>query len=198
MLPRLVNDSNILRGKIFHVALSFTKGRPLNFVVEEESNPGLFKTVKLDDGFEGKINPETGELESEVVKIVTEFKLRPAVIIQKDEFNKNPNYPFIVVLPIATFTEKHKEKSIYRRVISHNDVDSFYYLGRDTYITVNDPHRIYKNMLFEMENVSKLSDEVMEKIMKRFAKCFEIRKIVECQECAQNCEKCEYKLAVNK
>ena len=53
-------------------------------------------------------------------------------------------------------------------------------------------------MLFATPKEIILSNDTMEEILVKFAKCFEIKKIKECDECAQNCKKCRYKLAVNK
>ena len=39
--------------------------------------------------------------------------------------------------------------------------------------------------------------DIMAVIMKKFAQCFEIKRIKECDDCAKNCENCVYKLAVN-
>ncbi len=198
-LPRLIEHKDICRGKIFSVALPFTNGRPLNFIAKDDSSEELYRIVKKSDGFEGSIDEKTGERKSEELQIVTGIKLRPCVVIQKDEYNHNPKYPLVVILPIATLTDRHKEKLIYQRMIEKNDVDSFYYLGNDCYITINDPQRVYKNTLFYIDYNLKYSetDVNMEEIMKRFAKCFEIKKIVECDNCQYNCENCKYKKAVN-
>lgn len=197
-LPRLVEHEDICRGKIFSVALPFTNGRPLSFVVEDNNNSNLFKIVKKVDGFEGKIDKKTGERKAEELKIVTGIKLRPCIVIQKDEYNHNHKYPLVAILPIATLTSEHKKKSIYQRLIKDNDLDSLYYLGNDCYITINDPQRVYKNLLFDIENINFDESNIdMEEIMKRFAKCFEIKRISECDQCEHNCENCEYKKVVN-
>lgn len=198
-LPRLIKDSDIFRGKIFSVALPFTSGRPLQFVVEDDNHDGLYRIVKKDDGFEGKIDNVTKVRKSEQLRIVTGIKLRPCIVIQKDEFNHNPKYPLVAILPIATLTKEQKEKPIYKRLIEKNDLDNFYYLGNDCYITINDPQRVYKNVLFQIDYKLKYNetDINMEDIMKRFAKCFEIKKISECDNCQYNCENCEYKKVVN-
>jgi len=193
ILPRLVNNDDILRGKVFNVALPFTKGRPLDFVCEDKNNLGLYKIIKNNDGFEGKLDEKTGKKQSEIVKVVVEFKLRPALIIQKDEYNLNSNFPFAVVLPIATLSDNQKNKSIFKRMIKSNDVESFYYLGNDSYTTINDPQRVYKNMLFYNDSNTFYNKDIMNEIMKRFAKCFEINKIVECDSCEYNCDNCELK-----
>ncbi|WP_352419042.1 hypothetical protein [Proteiniborus sp.] len=199
MLPRLIKHEDIFRGKIYSVALPFTNGRPLNFVVEDDTHKGLYKIIKKDDGFEGKVDKETGIRKSEQLKIVTGIKLRPCIVIQKDEYNHNPKYPLVAILPIATLSDKQKERPLFQRMVSHNDVDSFYYLGNDCYITINDPQRVFKNVLFEIDyklNYNE-SDVDMQEIMKKFAKCFEIKRIVECDTCKHNCENCEYKKVVN-
>lgn len=196
-LPRLVKPEDILRGKVFNVALPFTNGRPLNFVFKDESQKDVFKIVRLDDGLEGKIGND-GNRKAEILKIVTEIKMRPALIIDKDEFNHNPNYPFVVILPIATLSKSQKEKSIFKRMIRHNDIERFYYLGNGSYITVNDPQRVYKNMIFENESDIVFGESTMIEIFKRFAQCFAIDRIIECDRCEHNCENCNYKkIAVN-
>lgn len=198
-LPRLVKHEDILRGKLFYVAMPNTLGRPLQFVIEDKSKSGSFKIVKKNDGLEGKIDSKTGEKKSEILKVVTEVKMRPCIVIQKDEFNKNKKYPLVAILPIATLSEASKEKPATKRMIKYNDLDSSYYLGDDCYITINDPQRIYKNMLFEVEKDLKFDTSKinMEEIMKRFAKCFDIKRISACDDCEHNCEKCVYKKTVN-
>lgn len=196
-LPRLVKSEDILRGKVFNVALPFTNGRPLNFVFEDNDQKGMIKIVQLDDGLEGRIDKE-GHRKAEVLRIVTEIKMRPALVIDRDEFNKNPNYPLVAILPIATLNESQKRKNIFQRMVRYNDIERFYYLGNDSYITINDPQRVYKNMLFENESNIVFEEPVMVEIFKRFAQCFAVERIIECDKCEHNCENCDYKkMAVN-
>ena len=100
-------------------------------------------------------------------------------MIQKDQYNHNEKYPFVVILPIATLSEDHKKKPIFKRLIERNDLDQFYYLGNDCYITVNDPKRVYKNTLFYVEGHLKIDEKEidMDELMMRFAECFDVKKI---------------------
>ena len=178
-LPRLVESKDIDRGKIFYVALPYTQGRPFKFVEKDRYYPDLYRVVEKDDGFEGKAEPRTGRRKSESLEVLTGIKLRPCVVIQKDQYNHNEKYPFVVILPIATLTKEHKQKPIFKHLIQHNDLDQFYYLGNDCYITINDPKRVYKNTLFYVEGGLKIPDtEIdMDELMMRFAECFEVKKI---------------------
>jgi hypothetical protein len=199
-LPREISDKDILKGKLYYVALPFTAGRPLSFVEEVEGQEGFFKVITKDDGLEGQIDPNTGKKKAAEHKVVTGIKMRPCVVIQPNEYNQNERYPFVIVLPVETMKKSHKSKGIYKRMIKTNDLPMLYYLGGDNYITINDPYKVYKNVLFGIDvklNYS-VTDIDIEEIMKRFAQCFEIKKIKECDECEKNCDKCEYKLAVNK
>lgn len=201
-LPRLVPYNKILRGKIFNVAVPYTSERPLDFVIEDETQKGLYKIITKDDGFEGVVDPATGKRYAPTVKVVTEFKLRPAVVIQKNEFNNNPNYHMTIVLPITKIYEKDKTNSLIQRAITDNDVEYFHYLGGllvyESLVLIADPKRIHKNMLFEPPKEIILDDHTMEEILVKFAKCFQIKRIKECDECERNCKSCRYKLAVNK
>ncbi len=178
-LPRLVQSEDIHRGKIFYVALPYTQGRPFRFVEKDEQHEDLYRIIERPDGFEGKSEPQTGKRRSESLEVVTGIKLRPCIIIQKDQYNHNDKYPFVVVLPIATLTKEHKQRPIFKRLIEHNDLDQFYYLGNDCYITVNDPKRVYKNTLFYVEGRLKIeeSDIDMDELMMRFAECLAVKKI---------------------
>lgn len=201
-LPREVPYGQILRGKIFNVAVPFTNERPLDFVIEDDKFKGFYKIITKDDGFEGVINQETGRRQAPVVKIATEFKLRPAIVIQKNEFNNNPNYHMTIVLPITKIRKEDKNNEYVQGAIENNDVEYYHYLGKlllhESLILINDPKRIHKNMLFATPKEIILSNDIMEEILVKFAKCFEIKKIKECDECEQNCKRCRYKLAVNK
>ena len=178
-LPRLVQSKDIHRGKIFYVALPYTQGRPFRFVEKDGQHEDLYRIIERPDGFEGVSEPETGKRRSESLEVVTGIKLRPCIIIQKDQYNHNEKYPFVVVLPIATLTKEHKQRPIFKRLIEHNDLDQFYYLGNDCYITVNDPKRVYKNTLFYVEGRLKIeeSDIDMDELMMRFAECLAVKKI---------------------
>lgn len=201
-LPRLVPYDQILRGKIFNVAVPFTSERPLDFVIEDEKLKGLYRIITKDDGFEGVVNPKTGRRQAPVVKIVTEFKLRPAIVIQKNEFNNNLNYHMTIVLPITKIREEDKNNEYVQEAIKNNDVEYYHYLSDllvyESLILINDPKRIHKNMLFATAKDIVLDNHVMEEILVKFAKCFEIKKIRECDECEQNCKRCRYKFAVYK
>ena len=178
-LPRLVDSKDICRGKIFYVALPYTQGRPLRFIEKDEQHPELYRIVEKEDGFEGRAEPATGKRRSESLEIVTGIKLRPCIVIQKDQYNHNEKYPFVVILPIATLTKEHKQKLIFKRLIEYNDLDQFYYLGNDCYITVNDPKRVYKNTLFYVEGRLKIDtcDIDMDDLMMRFANCFDVKRL---------------------
>ena len=157
-LPRLVQSKDIHRGKIFYVALPYTQGRPFRFVEKDGQHEDLYRIIERPDGFEGVSEPETGKRRSESLEVVTGIKLRPCIIIQKDQYNQRP---------------------IFKRLIEHNDLDQFYYLGNDCYITVNDPKRVYKNTLFYVEGRLKIeeSDIDMDELMMRFAECLAVKKI---------------------
>lgn len=178
-LPRLVSSKDIHRGKIFYVALPYTQGRPFDFVEQDRHYPDIYRIVKKEDGFEGKTDNDSGRRKSETLNIVTGIKLRPCVVIQKNQYNHNDTYPFVVVLPIATLTSEHKKRNIYRRLMEVNDLDQFYYLGNDCYITVNDPKRVYKNTLFYVEGGLKVEESKidMDELMVRFAECFAVKKL---------------------
>jgi len=178
-LPRLVRSRDIDRGKIFYVALPYTQGRPFKFVEKDRYYPDLYRVIEKKDGFEGKAEPLTGRRRAESLDVVTGIKLRPCIVIQKDQYNHNEKYPFVVVLPIATLSKYHKQKPIFKHLIEYNDLDQFYYLGNDCYITVNDPKRVYKNTLFYIDGQLKIAaDEIdMDELMIRFAECFEVKKI---------------------
>ncbi len=177
-LPRLVDPQDILRGKIFYVALPHTTGRPFKFLQCVEGETNDYKVIEKLDGFEGTIM-ENGQKKSEHLEVVVGIKLRPCLVIQKDQYNKNERYPFVVVLPIATLTKEHKNRPIFKRLIEKNDLDQFYYLGNDCYITINDPHRVYKNTLFYVEGKLKIDEQAfdMDELMKRFAECFDVKEI---------------------
>jgi len=178
-LPRLVQSKDIERGKIFYVALPFTQGRPFKFVEKDQRIPDLYRMVEKKDGFEGVSEPRTGRRRSENLEIVTGIKLRPCIVIQKDQYNHNEKYPFVVILPIATLSKEHKQKPIFKHLIEYNDLDQFYYLGNDCYITVNDPKRVYKNTLFYVGGNFKINESEidMDELMLRFAECFEVKRI---------------------
>lgn len=201
-LPRLVPYDDIKRGKLFNVAVPFTNGRPLSFVMEDPINKNVFRIVKKDDGFEPVTDPRTGKKKAPVLKIVTEYKLRPAIVIQDDEWNHKSEYHSVIVLPISSIYEEDKKDPITQRMIEKNDLDGVHFLGnttgREAYVTINDPKRLHKNLLFKTRNEIIFPDKVMEDIMIKFAKCFSIKKIVQCKECEKNCETCALKLAVNK
>ena len=198
MLPREVKNEDILKGEVFYVALPYLEGRPLKFVEPDGNSSVLYKIVQKDDGFEAKVDKNGKQCSSEL-KIVCGIKMRPCLIIQNDVMNGNENYPMVVVLPIQTFSEKQKERPTGKRVIEKNDLPEYYYLDNGSYITIDNPRRVYKNTLFTIPNRVKFDKGLinMEEIMVRFAECFEIDKIRQCEECSKNCNKCEFKIAVN-
>jgi hypothetical protein len=202
VLPRLVSYENILRGKIFNVATPFTEGRPLSFVVQDGSNPGLYKIIKKLDGFEGEIDPITKKKKAPVVQAVMEYKIRLGIVIQNDKLNHDPDYKSVIVIPIASIYEEDKKDPLIIRAMTKNDVDLIHYLqmvtGREAYAQVNNPRIVYKNMLFEPPKQIILHSSMMDEIVKKLASCLQIKKIKECEDCKYNCKKCEYKLAVNK
>jgi len=185
-LPRLVDDSKIIRGRIFNVAIINTNSRPLGFLEKVENE--TFKIIKKPDGLEGKIDSKTGKKKAEVLQMVTNVKLRPAIVIQIDKDNNKVSYPFVVILPLANIPKSKKDTYTMKRIIEKNDLDSLHYLGHNSYVTVNDPSRVYKNMLFEFDDgvERKINDDVLEIIMKKFANCFGIKKIEKCDECIYN------------
>lgn len=63
-----------------------------------------------------------------------------------------------------------------------------HYLGHNSYITINDPSQIYKNMLFEFDDgvERKIGKSVLDVVMKKFAKCFDINELEKCDECIYN------------
>lgn len=201
-LPRMVKYEDIMRGKVFNVAIPHTEGRPFDFIIENETNKGTYNIVTKDDGFEGVIDPVTGRRKAPTVMIATEFKLRPAVVISSNVANQKANYHSVIVLPIASIFEKDKSDSLVQRMMSSNDIGGLHYIGqvtgRDAYITVNDPKRLHKNMLFEPAKEVLLDEELMAVIMEKLAGCLEIKQIPQCKECEKNCDKCQYKVAVNK
>ncbi len=201
-LPREVPNEVILRGRIFNAAIPHTFGRPLKFVEQDSNDNNLFHIIEKDDGFEGVIDPKTGKRVSPIVQAVAEFKLRPAVVIQSDEWNQKEKYPYIIVLPIASLYPEDLDDPDIKRMVERNDLPYFHYLasitGRESYITITKPNRLNKNMIYMPKTQIALNRATMEEILKKFATCFEIKKIAQCDTCNKNCEKCEYKLAVNK
>lgn len=201
-LPRAVSYDNILWGKVYYVPIPFSSGRPLEFVVKDTDHEDLYRLAKKADGFEGEIDPATGNRVSRELKIVTEFKMRPALVIQSNEMNVDPRYDFVVVLPISTINKGHMNRPIIQDMITHNNIDRLHYIGkavgRESYITVSDPKRLHKNMLYKFNREVSFSDEVMEVILAKLAKCLEIKRIAECDLCEKNCENCEYKNVVNR
>lgn len=201
-LPRLVDYNEILRGKIFNVPIPFTSERPLDFVVEEPDGKGLYRIVRKDDGFEGQIDPVTKKKVAKPLKIVTEFKMRPAVVIQSTNINTSPYYDFVIVLPLASINENDLKDPVMKEIVAHNNNDRMYYLGetlgREAYVNIIDPKRLHKNMLYAAKEEVILTEDVMEVIMMKFARCLEIKKIAECETCEKNCENCSYKNVVNR
>jgi hypothetical protein len=59
------------------------------------------------DGFEGERNPKTGKKYAPTLKVVTEFKLRPALVIQNDK----PD--FELLLPEIIITDAMKRLAQY-------------------------------------------------------------------------------------
>ena len=202
ILPRRVSHEKILRGKIFNVAVPHISKRPLDFVVEDSANPGLYKIISKIDGFEGEIDPKTGKKYAPTLRVVTEFKLRPAIIIQNNELNFKISYYYTVALPIGSIYENDKTEPTMQRAMTTNDVNELHYIGtipgKESYVTIDNPKVVHKNMLFEPAHELIVPDQMMVEIMKKFALCFEIKRIKECDERKNNCDKCEYKLAVNK
>lgn len=202
VLPRLVPHNQILRGKIFNVALPFTSGRPLDFVVEDENNKGLFRIVQMDDGFLPVYNEKLKRKTAPVVKAVCEFKMRPAIVIQNNEFNAQQDYYQTIVLPITSIKDEVRKDPVIQQLVTTNDVEYLHYLGdllhKESYVVISDLKRIHKNLLFKTKTEMYIKDADMEAILVKLAQCFKIKKIRECDECERNCEKCEYKLAVNK
>lgn len=200
-LPREVIYSEIKRGKIFNAAIPHTFGRPLIFVEQDSSNPDTYKLIEKQDGFEGVIDPVTGKRTAPTVKAVAEFKLRPAVVIQSNNLNFNEAYPFVIVLPIASIYEEDLQDPEIKRMMSKNDIAHFHYTGkvtgRDAFVSITKPSRINKNLLYKPKQEIILEDSMMEGILLKLAKCFEIKKIEQCDNCHQNCAKCEYKVPVN-
>lgn len=198
MLPREVKNEDILKGEVFYVALPYLEGRPLKFIEPANDNQDLYKIVQKEDGFEAKTD-ENGKKYSPELLIACGIKMRPCLIIQNDEMNGNENYPMVVVLPIQTFSDKQSERPTFKRMVESNDLPEYYYLDNKSYITIDNPRRVYKNMLFTIPNRVKFDKSLidMEEIMVRFAECFEIDKIRQCEECSKNCNKCEFKIAVN-
>lgn len=172
-LPRLVSSKDIHRGKIFYVALPYTECRPFKFIERDRHYPDIYRVVERADGFEGK-DDGNGRRRSEDLQIVTGIKLRPCLVISKDTDNHNEKYPLVVILPIATLTEAHKQKPIWKRLVKYNDVPSLFYLGNGCYITINDPKRVNKNTLFYVEGGLKVEETGidMEELMWRFADYF--------------------------
>jgi uncharacterized protein YifN (PemK superfamily) len=198
MLPREVKSKDILKGSIFYVALPYLESRPLKFVEPDKDNKGLYKIIQKDDGFEPIINKD-GKKVSPELQIVCGVKLRPCLIIQNDEMNQNEQYPLVIVLPIQTFSSNQKNKALYKRVIEKNDLPEYFYLDNGSYITIDNPRRVYKNTLFTIPNHINFDKNLIniDEIMIRLAECFEINKIRQCENCSKNCDNCEFKMAVN-
>ncbi len=194
-LPRQVKTEDILRGKVFDVAVPFTKGRPFDFVQEIEDTNGHYRIVRMDDGLEGTI--VGGKRKAEVLKVVTEIKLRPALIILGDKDNQVEKYPYTLILPLGTVSPSQKERPLFKKMMATNDVEQFHYLGNDTYITVNDPLRVFKNSLFERDVSIEIPAETVTAILMKLAQCIELERIPRCSECENNCKTCEFKLAAS-
>lgn len=186
-LPREIDDKDITRGKVFSVPIPFNDGRPFDFV-KYDNDTDTYKVVTLEDGFEGKIDPVSKRKKSEIVKLAINYKLRPALVIQNNYDNQNENYNSVIVLPIETIKEKQKGNSRIKRMMETNDVDNVHYIGNDSYIIINNPVKVHKNMLFENKKNIIFNESVMELIMKKFAKCVDIDKIEKCDECMYNYE----------
>lgn len=200
-LPRQVSYDEIIRGKIFNVPTPYTSQRPLDFVVEEPGSEGLFRIVQKDDGFEGEIDPVTKKRVAKTLKIVTEFKMRPAVVIQSTDINTSPFYDYVIVLPLTSIHPGDLTDPVIQEIMTYNNNDRMHYLGellgRHALVNIVDPKRLHKNMLYATKAGVILGDDVMETIMVKFAECLSIRRIVECETCEKNCENCSYKNAVN-
>lgn len=186
VLPRQVENSKILRGRVLNVAVINPNGRPLEFLEEEGSN--IYKSIVKLDGLEGKIDKVSGKKKAETLKIISEVKLRPALIIQPNEYNQKTSYPFVTILPLANIPKNKKGTNMMKRLVEKNDLDVMHYLGHNSYVTVNDPRRVYKNMLFEFKDgIERKIDELsFNIIMRKFANCFEIDEIDKCEECVYN------------
>jgi hypothetical protein len=197
-IPKGINSRDLRRGEVYQAGLPHILGRPLRFV--EESENDLYRVIKKDFGLEGKVNPQTGATQAVEYSVVTPLKMRPCLVIQNDALNCDEKYDFVIVLPIATVPEERKTLPIMKRMIEKNDVSRFHYIENSVYITVDDPHRIYKNLLFEVNESSLKFDKRlidMDEIMKKYARCFKITKIRECEECERNCKNCEFRIAAS-
>jgi len=194
-IPREVSPEQIIKGRVFDVAVPFTKGRPFSFVEETDNGSGLFRIVKKDYGLEAKI--VGGKTKAQVLKIVTEIKLRPALVILRDNLNQHTEYPYTIVLPIGTITEEQKKRKLFKRMLETNDVDQIHYIGNDSYITINDPYRVFKTTLFERSCPITIGDKEVSTILVKLGKCLDMDRIARCDECESNCDNCELKLSVN-
>lgn len=199
-LPRLVKSQDIIKGKIFNIAVPFVAERPLEFVVQDDGNSDKYRIVTKDDGFEGTMGAD-GKRHADVVRVVTDYKLRPGVIISSNELNNNEDFKDVIVLPISSIHTNESQRSLIQRMKEKNDLPSFHYLerlvGKESYVIVNKPIRLHKSMIFEARREIVLDQEIMTEIMKKLAKCLEIEEIEKCDQCEHNCENCELKLASN-
>lgn len=197
-LPREVKHTDIVKGEIFYVALPHLEGRPFRFVEADKDNPDLFRIIEKEDGFEPAYD-ESGKKFSPELLVVSGIKLRPCLVISSDEMNQNEQYPLAIVLPIQTISSKQKDRPLFKRMVEKNDLPEYYYLDKGSYITINNPRRVYKNTLFTVPNKVNFDKSLidLDKIFIRFAECFEIDKIRQCEECDKNCKNCELKVAVN-
>lgn len=169
--PREIPYERIIRGRIYNAAIPHTFGRPLKFVEPHPKIFGVFNVVEKNDGFEGVIDSKTGKRVAPVVQAIAEFKMRPAVVIQADEWNKKEEYPFVIVLPIqGIYPDDLKDPDI-KRMIAVNDLPFIHYIGsipgKESYITITKPNRLNKNMLYLPKNEIDLSSYIMEEILKK-------------------------------
>lgn len=100
---------------------------------------------------------------------IKESKTRPVLILQCDEDNQNPHYPFVVIAPITTKkTDKiYKQDIFLPKEISNLEKDSKVLLGTITVIT---KHSLIKR-------VGKVDEEIMKKVDLKLVRLLGLLKI---------------------
>lgn len=202
-----IQSKDIFLGNIYTTIIPFSTPQPLSLFescTTCESNKmcnGFNENCgrKYNDGqdFDRDKMSQFQNNDSEI-SVIVPHKIRPAVVIQPDDYNHRDNYPFVFVAPIQTL---HREKIQAKKLkkILANELPQLHYIGDHTgheaYINISDIKRLHKSFLLEKHSSDPFSDDIMLEVLIKISSLLGMGKgkIAACKTCEMNCDNCSLK-----
>ena len=202
-LPFLIDDKDIIRGKIFRTAFPFLEGRPLQFF-EQCADCKDCKHHGTGHDYCGKVTEKPYGFEDshdKTLYVVNRFKARHAIILSTQTLNENPHWPNIIVAPIVGIHDDELDKPKIKKIMSR-DLKYFtaYYLepsitGAHCFIDLGKIRPIPKNWLLQDKAI--LADNKMfDEISNRIGIILSQKSLEQCDGCKKPCENCDLKTEI--